>query len=109
MIFGAMAGAAAGMYLYYEVKEAIESVKRYKEAKVQTELKLLELEEAKEELKKLRNENNSLRVQKWSAEVDADFYKQLCKQADLLIDPNASLEDFSRQLENPNSVFDFDA
>ena len=108
MIFGAIAGAAAGMYLYYEVKEAVKAVHKAKEARAETARKLEELEEAKKTLEWYERTKARLEKEKAEADEAKDFYKDLCKRANLLIDPSASFEDFSRQLDNPNSVFVFD-
>ena len=108
MIFGAMIGAAAGMYLYYEVKEAVKAVHKAKEARAETARKLEELEEAKKTLEWYERTKARLEKEKAEADEAKDFYKDLCKRANLLIDPSASFEDFSRQLDNPNSVFVFD-
>ena len=108
MVTEAICGAMAGMYVYHHVKGAVEAVRELRETKKETARKLIELEEARKDLERLKELRAKLEREKAEAEENKKFYRDLCKKADLLIDPSASMEDFERQLDNPNSVFVFD-
>lgn len=108
MVIEAICGAATGMYLYHHVKGAVEAVRELRETKKETARKLIELEEARKDLERLKKLRDKLEREKAEAKENEKFYRDLCKKADLIIDPSASMEDFERQLDNPNSVFVFD-
>lgn len=108
MVTEAICGAMAGMYIYHHIKGAVEAVRELRETKKETARKLVELEEAKKDLVRFKELRAKLEREKAEAKENEKFYRDLCKKADLLIDPSASMEDFERQLDNPNSVFVFD-
>ena len=108
MVTEAICGAMAGMYLYHHIKGAVEAVRELRETKKETARKLIELEEKKKDLEQLKKLRDKLEREKAEAKEKEKFYRDLCKKADLIIDPSASMEDFERQLDNPNSVFVFD-
>ncbi len=108
MVLEAIAGATAGMYIYHHVKGAVEAVHEYKEAKKETARKLIELEEAKKTIERFEEWNAQIEQEKEDAVRDMRFYRNLCKKADLLIDPEDSIEEFSRKMEKDNTVIVFD-